>query len=126
MGSATLFELASRGLKVLGIEQFDIPHQFGSSHGLSRIIRLAYFESPAYVPLLLRAYEWWRRIEQRTGRHLLHITGSIDAGPEDSITVQGSLRACHEFGLPHEVLDAASLSTRYPGYRLDRGMSAVL
>ena len=63
MGSATLFELARRGLNTLGIEQFDVPHDLGSSHGLTRIIRLAYFESPAYVPLLFRAYERWREIE---------------------------------------------------------------
>ena len=76
---APLFELARRRLKVLGIEQFDVPHDFGSSHGLTRIIRLAYFESPAYVPLLFRAYERWREIEEHCGEKLLYITGSIDA-----------------------------------------------
>jgi sarcosine oxidase len=104
MGSASLFELASRGLKALGIEQFDVPHEFGSSHGLTRIIRLAYFESPAYVPLLFRAYERWREIEEHCGEKLLYITGSIDAGGEHTRTVQGSLQACHEFSLQHDLL----------------------
>ena len=124
MGSASLFELARRGLNVLGIEQFDVPHDLGSSHGLTRIIRLAYFESPAYVPLLFRAYERWREIES-CGEKLLYITGSIDAGREHSRTVQGSLQACHEFSLPHDLLDAASVNKRFPGYRLERDMLAI-
>ena len=64
MGSAACFHLARRGLRVLGLERYDIPNAHGSSHGQTRIIRLAYYESPAYVPLLVRAYELWRE----TGR----------------------------------------------------------
>ena len=60
MGSATAYHLARRGQRVLGLERFDIPHRMGSSHGINRIIRLAYFESPAYVPLLRRAYQNWK------------------------------------------------------------------
>jgi sarcosine oxidase len=125
MGSASLFELARRGFKVLGIEQFDVPHEFGSSHGLTRIIRLAYFESPAYIPLLFRAYERWREIEEHCGEKLLYITGSIDAGREHTRTVQGSLQACHEFSLQHDLLDAAAVNQRFPGYRLERDMLAI-
>ena len=65
MGSAAVYELARRGLRVLGLEQHDIPHDRGSSHGVNRIIRLAYWEHPAYVPLLRRAYELWRELETR-------------------------------------------------------------
>jgi sarcosine oxidase len=126
MGAATVCHLANRGLRLLGIDQFDVPHTLGSSHGLSRIIRLAYFESPAYVPLLIRAYELWADLEQRTGSKLLLTTGSIDAGPEDSLTIRGSLHACREFGLQHEILDAATLARRFPGYRLPRAMAGVL
>src|SRR5206468_5206053 len=78
MGSATVYELARRGIRVLGLERFDIPHDLGSSHGVNRIIRLAYWEDPAYVPLLRRAYELWRELELRRGEQLLVITGSID------------------------------------------------
>src|ERR671926_1006486 len=84
MGSATVYQLAKRGRKVLGLERFDIPHEMGSSHGLTRIIRLAYYEHPSYVMLLRRAYELWRDIQAHVGEQLLHITGSIDAGPADS------------------------------------------
>src|SRR5437764_152094 len=57
MGSATAYHLAHRGRKVLGLERYDVPHEMGSSHGITRIIRLAYYEHPSYVPLLRRAYE---------------------------------------------------------------------
>src|SRR5881396_29463 len=105
MGSATVYELARRGLRVLGLEQFDIPHDRGSSHGVNRIIRLAYSEHPAYVPLLRRAYERWRALESLRREQLLFITGSIDAGLPDSRTVVGSLRSCELDELPHELLD---------------------
>src|SRR3954470_22573940 len=90
MGSAAVYHLARRGLSVLGIERFDIPHELGSSHGESRIIRLAYAEHPGYVPLLRRAYELWRDLEIRAGEKLLIVTGGIDAGAGESATVRGS------------------------------------
>src|SRR5438093_1090306 len=80
MGSATLFHLARRGLRVLGLERYDVLHPFGSSHGLNRIIRLAYSEHPSYVPLLWRAYELWRELQDLEGRQLLWITGSLEGG----------------------------------------------
>jgi sarcosine oxidase len=126
MGSAAAYHLARRGRRVLGLERFDIPHAMGSSHGVNRIIRLAYFEDPVYVPLLRRAYENWRALEARFGERLLFVTGSIDAGPADGPVVTGSLRACREHGLAHEVLTARALSRRFPGYRLPDGHGAVL
>lgn len=125
MGSAALYHLASRGLRVLGLERFDIPHDQGSSHGVNRIIRLAYWEHPSYVPLLRRAYALWRRLEHESGERILVITGSIDAGPEDSATFAGALRSAREHHLEHEVLDAAALQERFPGYRLAPGMLAL-
>ena len=125
MGSATVYALAKRGCKVLGLEQFNIGHDLGSSHGVHRIIRLAYAEDPRYVPLLRRAYELWREIENRTGERLLFITGGVDAGLERSAIIQGSLRSCEEHSIPHEKLDAASLHRRFPGYRLAKEMVAV-
>lgn len=118
MGSATLYRLAARGRRVLGLEQFDIPHDLGSSHGLTRIIRLAYYEDPRYVPLLRRAYELWGALEAEAGETLLVTTGSVDAGPADDEVFAGSHRSCLEHGLPHEVLDGAALAARFPGYRL--------
>jgi sarcosine oxidase len=125
MGSATVYHAARRGLAVLGLEQFDIPHAQGSSHGVNRIIRLAYYEHPSYVPLLRRAYELWRELENRAGERLLIITGSIDVGRVDSSTVQGSLLSCKQHHLPHEILDAAALRARFPGYQLAPDMVGV-
>src|ERR671936_462775 len=80
MGSATVYHLARRGKRVLGLERFDIPHDHGSSHGLTRIIRLAYFEDPTYVPLLRRAYELWWELGTEAGEQLLYTTGILEAG----------------------------------------------
>ncbi len=118
MGSATCWQLARRGQKVLGIDQFDIPHASGSSHGINRIIRLAYYEDPSYVPLLKRAYELWRELEAACGEHLLHITGSIDASEPDGIVFSGALESCKLHDLSHEILTSADLSARFPGYHL--------
>ena len=125
MGSATVYHLARRGAKVLGLERFDIPNEMGSSHGVTRIIRLAYAEHPDYVPLLRRSYALWRELESETRERLLIITGGIDAGAPDSATVTGSLASCAMHALAHEVLDAASLTRRFPGYRLPPDMVAV-
>jgi sarcosine oxidase len=126
MGSAAVYELARRGLRVLGLESHDIPHDRGSSHGINRIIRLAYWEHPAYVPLLRRAYELWRDLEAGRGEQLLYITGSLDAGRTDSKTVVGSLRSCEVHNLDHELLPAPEVNRRFPGYRLAPDMMAVL
>jgi sarcosine oxidase len=125
MGSAALYHLARRGLRALGIERYNIPHEMGSSHGLTRIIRLAYYEHPSYVPLLRRAYELWRQLENTVQERLLIITGSIDASPEDGEVFRGSKASCDIHHLPHEVLGYRELNTRFPGYRLSRGMAAV-
>jgi sarcosine oxidase len=126
MGSATAYHLALRGQRVLGLEQFDIPHDFGSSHGITRIIRMAYPEGAGYVPLLRRAYALWRDLETLAGERLLFVTGCVDAGAPDSATVRGSLETCRQFGLEHQALDARSLHEKFPGYRLPDNLAAVL
>ena len=118
MGSAAAWQLARRGQRVLGLERYDIPHAMGSSHGISRIIRLPYYEHPAYVPLLRRAYALWREIEAETGEELLVITGSIDASPQDDPLFQGALGSARLHDIPHEVLTGAEINARFPGYRL--------
>jgi sarcosine oxidase len=125
MGSATVYHLACRGRKVLGLEQYNIPHEMGSSHGITRIIRLAYYEHPSYVSLLRRAYELWRELQEQAGEQLLFLTGSLDAGPAGSVVVEGSRRSCEDYGLPHEVLSATEVNRRFPGYRLPPDMMAV-
>jgi sarcosine oxidase len=125
MGSAALYHLARREACVLGLEQFDIPHEFGSSHGISRIIRLGYAEGSFYVPLLQRAYELWHELENHTGENLLIVTGGIDAGGRRSKTVTGVLKSCEEHRLQHEILDYRSVNERFPAYNLGEGMVGV-
>src|SRR5690349_4167801 len=106
MGSAVTAHLAARGLRALGLDQFRPPHDQGSSHGRSRVIRQAYFEDPAYVPLLLRAYELWRELERQVTHPLLTLTGGLMLGAPDSAVVTGSYRSARQHDLPHELLDA--------------------
>jgi len=84
MGSAGAYHLAGRAARVLGLEQFTPAHDRSSSHGQSRIIRKAYFEDAAYVPLVLRSYKLWQRLERETGAELLRITGGLMLGGRDS------------------------------------------
>jgi sarcosine oxidase len=125
MGSAAAAHASARGKRVLGIEQFQPGHDQGSSHGRSRVIRLAYFEHPAYVPLLRRAYELWRRLEEQTGRRLLQMTGGLMIGSPESEVVSGSLRSAREHNLAHEVLDAAAIRRRFPALTPDKGTVAL-
>ncbi len=126
MGSAALQHLAQRGKRVLGLERYAPGHDRGSSHGLTRIIRLGYFEHPSYVPLLLRAYALWRELEAAAGRQLLHITGIAEIGRPEGALVQGTLAAARLHALPHEVLAAPELMQRFPAFHVPRDYVAVV
>ena len=125
MGSATLYHLARRGVRVLGVEQFEALHSRGSSHGDSRIIRETYFEHPLYVPLVQRAHELWRDLEAASGKSLMTIHGGLMIGPEEGSVVTGTLKSAREHGLPHEILSAAEVQRRYPPFRVPRNAVAV-
>jgi len=126
MGGAAALHLARRGQRVLGLEQFTMAHDRGSSHGLSRIIRQAYFEDPAYVPLVLRAYELWDELSRASGgESLMQTTGALMIGPADSELVVGSLRSAEQWGLDHEVLDAAGIHRRFPTFTPTSEMVAL-
>lgn len=126
VGSATLCQLAQRGWRVLGLEQFSAGHSFGSSHGDSRIIRETYFEHPLYVPLVQRAHDLWRELEGRSGAALMTISGGLMIGPPDGTVVTGTLRSATEHRLPHELLTAGATRDRFPAFRLADGLVAVL
>lgn len=126
MGAHAIAELARRGLRVIGLERFGPFHARGSSHGDSRIIRLAYFEDPAYVPLLRRAYEAWREIEARSGEDLLTITGALEIGLPDSEIVSGVMRSVREHGLRVDTMTAEEAMLRFPAFHLSRDEVAVL
>ena len=125
MGSATVYHLARRGHRVLGIDAHDIPNAMGSSHGVTRIIRLAYCEDPSYVPLLRRGYELWHDLEDEAQEQLLITTGSLDIGPEGSQVFQGSLESCELHGLPYEALSGREVNRRFPGYSLPEDLHAI-
>ena len=125
MGSATLYHLAQRGLRVLGIERYDIPNDMGSSHGITRIIRLAYYEHLSYVPLLKRAYELWRQLQDMFGEQLLFTTGSLDIGRQGSQVFEGSRSSCELHNLPHEILSGEQVNERFPGYHLPDDLMAL-
>ncbi|MBA2535762.1 MAG: N-methyl-L-tryptophan oxidase [Rubrobacter sp.] len=114
MGSSAAYHLAGRGRRVLGLERYAPAHDRGSSHGQSRIIRLAYSENPAYVPLVIRAYELWEQLERETGENLMTITGGLMIGPPGTKFFEGSKESAEKYDLPYEVLDAAGLKRRYP------------
>jgi sarcosine oxidase len=114
MGSAAAHTLAARGQRVLGLETFWPAHDQGSAHGGTRIIRQAYFEGPAYVPLLRGAFDGWRELQEQSGRELVRLCGGIYIGDPDSVIVTGSLEAARLHGLPHEVLNAAEIRARFP------------
>jgi sarcosine oxidase len=125
MGAATVAELARRGRRVLGLEQFALPHAHGSSQGGTRIIREAYFEDPLYVPLVQRAYARWRALEEETGVRLIVPTGGLTIGLPDGRLVSGALASARTHGLAHEVLDAADVMRRHPAVRVPEGVVAV-
>jgi len=121
MGSATLWRLAERGARVAGIDRFVPPHDRGSSHGKSRIIRSAYFEDPAYLPLVRRAFTLWRELEAGIGESLLTMTGAAMIGGDDSEVVRGAVRTAQEHALPYELLRGDDAAVRFPQHRLDPG-----
>src|SRR5436305_653126 len=125
MGAAACWHLARRGVRVLGLEQFGVGHALGSSHGHTRMIRLAYYEHPDYVPLLRRAYELWDELEKSSGQKLLYLTGGIYMGPPDGEVVGGALKAARMHGLDHEVMDRGEIAKRFPQFSLPENFAGV-
>jgi len=123
MGSAALFHLAQRGVRVIGFDRYAPPHTLGSTHGLTRIIRESYYEHPRYVPLVQRAYELWSDLERRAARRLFHQTGGLMIGEESGVLVSGALRSAREHELPYELLSARDVHRRFPGFVLPDEMS---
>ncbi|MFN2476280.1 MAG: N-methyl-L-tryptophan oxidase [Chthoniobacterales bacterium] len=114
MGSSILAHCAARGARVIGLEQFSRGHDLGASSGRTRMIRKAYFEDPAYVPLALRSYELWYELERIVGEQLLYSTGVLTVGTEASEIIAGTQRAAREHNLALECLSAGEVQRRHP------------
>jgi sarcosine oxidase len=116
-GSSALYHLSKTPQAVIGIDQFNPPHNRGSSHGQSRIIRQAYHENPLYVPFIKEAYKWWHQIEEASGKKLLLETGGIMLGDESSGVIQGSKLSAETHDIAYEYLDHSALRRRFPAFR---------
>jgi sarcosine oxidase len=114
MGSAACSALAARGASVIGIDQFTPPHPYGSTHGDTRITRLAIGEGREYVPLVRRSHELWREIEQETGRPLLTQSGVVIIAHPSSPFLAETRAAASEYGIAHELLTGVELRSRFP------------
>jgi sarcosine oxidase len=125
IGSGAAYWLARRGVRVLGLEQFELGHPRGESHDHSRIIRLSY-HTPQYVELAKAAYAAWATLEAETGERLIYRTGGLDLGPRaGAIRLEGyaeSLRACD---VPFETLDAAEIRRRWPAFTIDDDVHGI-
>ncbi|MGA0599662.1 N-methyl-L-tryptophan oxidase [Caulobacter sp. KR2-114] len=125
MGAAALYHLARQGRRVIGLDRAAPGHEGGSSHGESRIIRLAQFENPAYTPLVERAWALWDDLGRAGGEDLIWRTGMLEGGLPGTPIIEGSLRAARENGLPHEALTAAQARARFPAFDLPDDWSIV-
>lgn len=125
MGSATVYQLAKRGNKVLGIDQFSPPHIFGSTHGDTRITRQAIGEGEQYTPLSLRSYEIWEELEKETGKKLLEKCGGliISSGAKIAINhvanfFENTIAAAKKYNIKHEILDSVQIRKRFPQFNV--------
>ncbi len=125
VGSAALYHLAKRGVRVLGLDRFSPGHDRGSSHGKTRVIRQAYFEHPDYVPLLLRAYQLWQELSEQVNKQLYHEVGLLQAGPVAGAIVPGVREAARLHNLEIESLTACEAMARFPAFRLLEEWEAV-
>ena len=116
MGSAAAWELAKRGRRVIGLEQFEQGHEQGSSHGAARIFRLAY-EDDDYVRLAVEALGLWRALEEESGSQVLRQTGAIDYGTSAVLDRIGA--ALQRAGFTADLLDPAEAGRRWEGFAFD-------
>jgi sarcosine oxidase len=126
VGAAVLHRLARAGVRATGIDRFHPPHDRGSSHGESRITRLAVGEGPAYAPLVRRSHEIWRELEAESGENLFLQTGGLIMGARSGAAnhhgkddfVRRTIAIARDTAIPHEVLEAAAIAARFPQFAL--------
>ncbi|MFZ9690632.1 MAG: N-methyl-L-tryptophan oxidase [Phycisphaerales bacterium] len=121
MGLAACRELARRGARVLGLDRHPLGHRLGSSHGGTRVVRMAYFEHPDYVPLLRRAFAGFERLEHETGDRILERCGVAIVGSRDSSLIAASAESAATHSIPVELLDGEALRRRLPQFFDEEG-----
>lgn len=126
MGSSACYYLAKEGHSVLGLEQFDIPHDLGSHSGQSRIIRKAYFEHPSYVPLLDKAYKNWKDLEQVTSSKIYFDTGLAYFGPKDHLLIKGSLDSASKYDIKMNQMSALEQKKSLPQFNIPENYTNML
>ncbi len=125
-GAAAMCHLAARGLDVIGIDRFHPPHDRGSSHGETRIIRKAYFEHPDYVPLLHRAWDLWEQLAEESQQTLIERRDLLMSGPPGSEITAGARRSAKLHGLQLEDLSFEEAQHRYPMFSVPDDHSSSL
>ncbi len=118
MGAPTCYNLAKRGVKVLGLEQFTVVHNNGSHAGQSRMVRKAYFEDPDYVPLLDKAYTLWKELEEITDQKLFHKTGLFYTGPKQNNVLEGVKLSAQKYNITINRLGEKECSKQFPNFKL--------
>jgi sarcosine oxidase len=126
MGASACWQLARRGAKVLGLDAHGLPNTRGSSHGHTRIFRIAYFEHEDYVPLLRRSLAGWLELEEQAQTRLLTLTGGLYIGAPDSDLIRGSMTAARQHSLPFDLHHNLELRELYPQFALGPSMSAFM
>jgi sarcosine oxidase len=124
MGSATCLQLATRGVSVRGIDQHHPPHPYGSTHGETRITRLAIGEGPEYVPLVRRSHELWSELEEQTGSRLMTRSGGLIMGNKGNEFVAQTRACAQQYAIAYEDLSAAELAHRFPMFAVDHETEA--
>lgn len=125
MGSAAAYQLSKTGLNILVLDKFHPPHDLGSSHGQSRIIREAYFESPQYVPLIQQAYNLWQELEAASGRQLLLKTGGLMLGNKEQQVFKGASNSARQHHIKYELLDETALNAKFPVWKTNKETVAL-
>ena len=130
MGSAALYQLSKKRLKILGVDKFSPPHEFGSSHGETRLTRQAIGEGAIYTPLALRSNQIWRQLEKESGNKLLHQCGGIIYGDPSSDEIihdiqsgsflRDTIKVAQEFNIDHDLLEYSALNKRFPQFKFKK------
>lgn len=126
MGSSASYHLAKRGFEVIGIDQFSPPHSLGSSHGDTRILRLAYAEGIQYVPIVMRARELWKELSDESGKELFTETGVLSIRPDEKGSFKDMFKGAESYGIKHESLSASNISDEYKVINPDENMIGLL